>query len=313
MLTTIATAVPNICCTECHWVSLQLDSSIIYPQITVCFWNSFTSHPPPPIHVSLPTPFTFAGKTKLMPAIGVNYPYSTNCSTANLPSMKPSFAADRLVHFQQASPLPDDAAKRKLSNTTAASKLATSYVGHSQLSTDFIEPSSFSPRVTFRDRVDTITGISPNNSDPGSQNTSSNDSGIDTNRQESQQPLNTNPMGSGGQYDNAFPRTLSPPMLVRSVSQPAGATGPEAAPTLFVGNMSRQSESPTYSRMQSEPGKGQIASHPTKQTGQLPKLGEMIGDTGTSFASSNSDQLSLLLSSCLLAEDTNETRLCSQV
>lgn len=81
------------------------------------------------------------------------------------------------------------------------------------------------PRVTFKENVDTIANVSPNASDPGSQNTSSNDSGIDNFKPAEpniSNTLNGQNTDSSGTYDNAFTPTVRPTLVIRSPSQTAG-------------------------------------------------------------------------------------------
>ncbi|VDP89322.1 unnamed protein product [Echinostoma caproni] len=195
---------------------------------------------------------------------------------------------------------------------------------------------SLGPRVTFKENVDTIANVSPNVSDPGSQNTSSNDSGIDNLKPTEVKvppPMNGNNTDSSGTYDNAFTPTVRSSLVIRSPSQTMGnrndlvteTSGSGTLPRVlapsstFASSSNQVMNTSIYSnRLPTYAVHGQNSEHTpllvestesdlanllkppnlSLNTTRLGRPNEMIGDGASSLqSSSTADQYPMLLSS----------------
>ncbi|CAL8078528.1 unnamed protein product [Calicophoron daubneyi] len=286
-------------------------------------------------------------------------PYMGVGANGRIQMISPSQTTDDI---QLPSAYMSDASSRGGGGGPIGSRMATlRQVPNSPVSTT-AGSNSLGPRVTFKENVDTITNISPNTSDPGSQNTSSNDSGIDNLKTENQavtanslapKPNSVLPptaLNSSGTYDNTFPGTFRSSLIIRSPSQTktdlgglnSGGTiqrvdmrgkpvyttssGSVMSNSICAGNRTASGFNGNGNgslQINSNGENGGVAEGATSHNGLLgthqhlslppSRSGEMIGDGSTSLQSSSTEQFPLLLSSCLLSDEAQEPRLCSQV
>ncbi|CAH8568483.1 unnamed protein product [Dicrocoelium dendriticum] len=182
-------------------------------------------------------------------------------------------------------------------------------------------------RVSFRRNIELVPDVSPAVSEIGSQNNSSDDSGIDNLKLEHQNSVSTEPaqltktFGSGP-YDNAFPTSVCSSIPVQRLNQAnnqvsrtlqvSAATSSMANPSMndsiysthtssFAGNMGGKL-CPSQN----------LISESALRT-MLISTDEMIGDASNGCQCSTSEQFPLLLCPELLSDASHESRLCSQV
>ncbi|KAF5394905.1 hypothetical protein PHET_09633, partial [Paragonimus heterotremus] len=202
---------------------------------------------------------------------------------------------------------------------------------------------ALTPRVTFREKVDMISHVSPTATAVGSPNHSSNDSGIDNlkidNRSQTSILPFSPPSDGSGTYDNTFPASFCSGLVIRNPSQSNGEVDvTEESGTLqrSVGNVANTTNhlmngsvyNDRHSKFTNQLNSNSASLSPTKPSNESTGLctsvsinpsvhssrtNEMIGDANNSFQSSNAEPFPLLFSSGLITEQTQEPRLCSQV